>query len=229
MYMKKMYLPTKEELKVLSLYKGSNIYKYILVKVVEKLITNHVLLSNMDESLKDIEELTSAICYIYPQKILHSKFASDDKRLCERIIYKNTDKSIYELDNLEYFSNDVQTDYKIVLSAIDKLYEKLPDSPEYRFSYHDNLTLDMIFLVDGRYFSKYSNLTVRKLFEIEPAYLLYLPNNTPVSDNTIATISIDNYANRYGIPYDVGKEFVGESILNSSSVKIKKLINYLYK
>ena len=65
--MKKVYIPKVEELITIESYKNANVYKYLLAKVVESLLANYIYLSSLDKSLKDIQELTNSICYIYPQ------------------------------------------------------------------------------------------------------------------------------------------------------------------
>ena len=95
--MKKIYIPTKEELLLIDSYNNVNTYKYLLVKVVEKLLANYKYINTMDNNLKDNKELCDSICYIYPEEINHSN--NYDKDLCSRILDKHPSKQVYNLDN----------------------------------------------------------------------------------------------------------------------------------
>lgn len=222
------YLPEEDTIKEMEKLKNVNIYKYIVAKTVEKLLTNNIYLSNINPSLKEIDELVDSICYIYPEELRYSVKSQESLWLCKKIFEKDNNKAIYNLDNLSYFSNSVQNDYNLLIRTIDKLHELLPNNPEYRFCYKQSKPLDSIFLLNSEYFNKYSDDTIKKLIEIEPAYNMVLSNNTVIPDNIRLATSIDEYTNRYGIPYQIGREYMGKSIFDNKDKKVKTLIKNLY-
>ena len=227
--MKKVYIPKVEELITIESYKNANVYKYLLAKVVESLLSNNIYLSSLNASLKDIKELTDSICYIFPQEISFNKVNSSDIALCSRIINKHPSDEIYNLDNLARFDNNVLNDFGIIVKVIELLHQKLPYNPEYRFTYKENQLLNDIFNVNYEKFNKCSELTKKELIEIEPIYTLRFPNNSRVDDNIRVATAIDEYTYKYGIPYTVGREYLNKDIINNPDEKVKKLIKYLYK
>lgn len=227
--MKQIYIPTREELSVIESYKNTNIYKYILSKVVEKMLTSFTYINAMDSDLKEIKELRDSICYIYPQELGFNIEGQHDKNLCSRILDKKQNDEVYNLDNLCRFNEDIMFDLGISLKVIDLLYKGLQTNPEYRFTYKENVLLNSIFNLDYQKFMTYPDGTIKKLIEIEPMYVLKLPNNTMTDDNIRLAVAIDEYAYKYGIPFTVGKEYIGKNIVNNPDEKGKKLIKYLYK
>ena len=226
--MKKVYIPKVEELITIESYKNANVYKYLLAKVVESLLLNRIYLISLDESLKDIKELTDSICYIYPQEISFNRISSDSN-LCSRILDKHPSDEIYNLDNLARFDNNVLNDFGIIVKVIELLHQKLPHNPEYRFNYKENQLLNDIFHVNYEKFNKCGELTINKIIEIEPIYALRFPNNSRVDDNIRVATAIDEYTYKYGIPYTIGREYLNKDIINNPNEKVKKLIKYLYK
>ncbi len=223
---KQIYIPSKEELLQMQAYKA-NIYKYLLVKAAEKLISENIMLNSIDESLKCIEELTDIFCYLYPQEMSFSKTAKHNKALCLRTI-KKKNPSDSALDTLYYFDDDILDDYLVSLEVIELLHKHLQYSQEYRFSYRDNSLLNDIFLVNHERFMKCPDKTINMLIEIEPAYALKLPNNTLVEDGNRLKVAIDEYTYRYGVPYITGREYFDQDILSNPDEKTKKLLKCLY-
>ena len=79
----------------------------------------------MDSSLKEINELTNAMCYIYPQEISQKRSNGNDQQLCMRILNKQPSNKIHNLDNLARFDKNVLTNYGIGLQVIDILYKNI--------------------------------------------------------------------------------------------------------
>lgn len=221
--MKQIYIPTKEELLELSKYEDTHLYKYLLAKVVEKMLVNHIYINKIDDSLKDIKEIVDSICYIYPQDIFSSIVAKNSEDLCLMLLDKHPSDEIYILDNLAKFNHDVLTSYNVTKNVIKILNDKLPSNPEYRFTYKNNELLDDIFTVNYKRFIDYPNMIIDKLIAIDPIYILKLPSYL-----TFTNI-IDTYSNRFGIPHETGDEYIGKNIIKNPDIKVKKLINYLYK
>lgn len=227
--MKKIYIPTYEELITIESYKNASVYKYILAKVVEKLLSTNTYINAMDASLREIKELTNAICYIYPQEIRLQAPNAKDKQLCMHLLDKHPSDKIHNLDNLARFDNDVLLDYGITIQVIDILYKELSHNPAYRFTYQENSLLNDIFTANHERFANLPTITLSKLIEIEPIYGLRYPNQTKVADNTRLAVAIDEYTSKYGISYAIGREYIGKDIVNNPDNKVKTLIKYLHK
>ena len=227
--MKKIYIPSEAELTAIARTKNANTYKYLLAKVVEKLLANNIYVMNLDSSLKEIKELLDAIYYIYPQELLADKIGSKDKALCMRILAKESSDAIYNLDNLSRFDDSILNDLGIIIRTIELLYKRLPQNPEYRFTYKNNLLLDNIFNVSIPSNIELPDVTISKLMEIEPIYTFRYPNNTGVADNIRLAVAIDTYTEKYGIPYYIGREYLNKNIIDNPDEKTKRLIKYLYK
>ena len=215
---KSLSLPKAEELVQMEGYQDINVYKYLLVKTVEKLVIEGKLIKNIDNDLKDNNEIINSICYLYPQELLYSSASHYDVTLCNRLLTKEEDKSIRNLDYLADFAQEVQLNYDIMVKAIDILYEKLPKEPTYRFNYNASLTLDRLFGVDLLYFDKYNSNMIDKLMYIDPLYGIKKDNIYGSLDKGKFIDAIEEYAYRYGIPYEV----------KNDQEKSKKLIKYLY-
>ena len=227
--MKKIYLPSEEELHEIDNAKNANLYKYILAKVVEKLLASNIYIRDMDKSIRDIKELTDAIYYIYPQELSSNNKYNNDAKLCMRILNKESNDAIYNLDNLARFNDDVLNNFGIIVRTIELLHNMLPKNPEYRFCYRNNILLDNIFNVYIQNVVDLSSISANKLTEIEPIYCFRYPNETSVNDDIRLAVAIDEYTHKYGIPYYTGREYQGKSLMNNPDEKVKKLIKYLYK
>ena len=153
--MKKVYIPTEEELKQLN-YLGINVYKYLFAKVTETLIMEDIIYEETDmldvvyEQLTEFPEIKAAICRMYPEKIALSQYASKDIELCRLLSRKITrqDNTIYQLDTLAYFDqeSDVVSDKIVIENTIKNLSEYLTASPRYRFDYKGpSILLDNLF------------------------------------------------------------------------------------
>ncbi len=226
---KKMYLPTVDELKQLEACKSINsAYEYVVAKVHEKVYAEVLFLDDMDELIKDNEDLIKSICYCEPIKISLFKSAQNDASLCKKVAFRNADESIKSLDNLSYFSESIQLDYDTIREAIHILSEKLPSNPYYRYVYWPSLTLDKIFLLDLPHFDKLTKPMLSELASIDPVYGIrfrktYGPN---AFDDLAMEESYYRYASRYGFDmYDGTRN--RESVFKSENGK--KLIKYLYK
>ena len=155
-FMKKVYMPTMDELYLMQ-DMGFDLYKYLLAKAVESLIMDVKVYGNGDKSilqgaykyLREHPEISCSICKLYPEEIMYSRYAESENRLCYDLINPryNQDRSIYNLDNLSYFENGygVLNHMSIISKTISTLSEKLEVSPRYRFEYKESSLLNNIF------------------------------------------------------------------------------------
>ena len=153
--MKKVYIPTEEELQQLN-YLGINPYNYLFSKVTETLIMEDIIYGEIDmldtayEQLSEFPEIIYAISRIYPEKIASSEYARKDIDLCRLLTSKisRQDNSIYQLDTLSYFDleSSIISDNIVIQNTIKNLSEHLSTNPRYRFDYKEpNILLDNIF------------------------------------------------------------------------------------
>ena len=228
--LKEIYMPTLEELMTIGSYKNANLYKYMLVKAIEKMISTHgICISNIDDLLDDKKEIVDSVSYVFPRLLGLFKEILPDTNLCARILDKDIDNKIFTLDNLAKFDETVLDNYVIILKVLDILSSNIAKNPEYRFIYKQNKLLDDIFNVEYKRFLDYSDKYINELIEIDPIYAIKLPNRTRVLDNIRLAVAIDKYADRYGIPYLTGREYINKDIIDKPDEKTKKLIKYLYK
>lgn len=237
--MKKIYIPTEEELfKMQEMSNGSSLYQYLLAKVIEVL----VLESKLEESEKGIlertykifrenPEIAHGVCRMYPEEINSSLMARNDIQLCKYLIKQNDDKSIYSLDNLSYFENSagVTTSNGVIDTTLDILLEKLPNTPKYRFEYKEpNTLLDQIFTceLDG----VISNNIAIKLAAVEPAHTVKLNQLKQQYENRPGH-TIDQTINKYVSKYGMGNQFYPEyyrhDIICHPDDQVKRLIRCL--
>lgn len=213
--MKKIYMPSDDVLlKMQEL--GGDINTYLLIKAVESLIVDGVnypnkgILKNAYKYLRENPKLVHAICLLYPEETKYSEVAKYDARLALDLVDKSTSREIYTLDNLSYFSSTATSNSDIVSHTIDKLYEKLPKSPEYRFEYKKSWLLEDIFstqILNKMQFHDYR--AMEHLSCIEPAYAVLIPNANNSDRNrteylkamreNFVTYGIRAYARRYGL------------------------------
>lgn len=230
--MKKVYIPTKEELEKLQIMRVS--YKYILAKVIETLVIEDVIYEEEDmfesayENLYEFPEIIYAIGRMYPERIKDSENARRDIRLCQKLLEEipRYDESIYQLDNLIYFEQkpEILCNKEVIDNATKLLSEKLPLHPKYRFSYKEpNILLDDIFSCE----LDLSSVGVKSyddLMTIDPIYAIKLgldskekQRELDINTPFIMNRSILKYANRYGI---------GNSVLTNRN-RINKLVKRL--
>ena len=221
--MKKIYMPSDETLlKMQSL--GGNIYKYLLIKVIESLIikklnnSNEGILKNTYKYLRENPNIARGICLLYPEEIKYSEIAQYDAYLAEQLIKKSIDKEIYNLDKLIYFKKIINENTQVIKTTIDVLDRHLSKNPEYRFEYQSNNgtegLLDSIFSTNIIDENIYWNQEMKeKLSRIEPAYAILLPT-IGYQDDFLESTSrkellrkgIAAYASRYGINNITSKE-----------------------
>ncbi len=225
---RKIYIPTTNELEQLEACKSINsAYEYVVNKVREKVLTSVRFVDEMDESLKDIYDLTRTICYTDPIKIEFFESAKKDTELCKKIAFKNSDESIFSLDYLGLFSENVQLDYDVICQTVHTLSEKLPSHPDYRFTHYPSLILVKIFLLELSSYDRFTKSTLKELATIDPAYGIRFRETYGINSFNDADMaeSMYQYAARFGLDiYDSTRK--RESVFKSENGK--KLIKYLY-
>ena len=232
--MKKVYIPTEEELQQLN-YLGIDTYKYLLAKTVEAVIMEDIIYDYVDmldityEELSEFKEIKYAICGIYPERIATSNYAKKDIELCRTLIDRisRQDNTIYQLDILSYFDleSSIISDSIVIQNTIKKLSEHLTTNPRYRFDYKEpNILLDNIFACEIPLENIANNLQ-HELLSIDPIYITKLGLDLDIekrnySQNKSFYLSrgLARYTNRYHL----------ENIdRNNQGEKTKKLIRYL--
>lgn len=231
--MKKIYIPTKDELETIEYSaNGQHLYKYVLTKTVEKMLAEGELVKNADEDLLKIPELVQAICYIYPQEIMFSDDAKNNPDLFYRLLCHElrAANSINSLDYLCYATKDVQYNPMIVLRALQNLNQKLKDNPTYRFTYRESNLLNAIFATEHKKFAHYNEQVKDLLMYIDPIYLVKFSDD---EDEEITLNGeklqdrINAYSFRYGIEPKTGFEYAKSDILRKPDEKVKKLIKFI--
>lgn len=196
--MKKVYIPTEEELERMHYLIGDYMYTYYKVKAIESLIVDGVnypnkgILKSAYKYLKEDPDIAHAIGMMFPEEIKYSEMAQDDTLLCQKLISEEEDTSIYRLDNLAYFENGILVldNCSVVDKTINTLTSKLPSNPKYRFTYVNSSLLDNIF---ARKLTTFS----RKLITIEPAYVLTSGFNSKRDEEEHLMFGLREYADRY--------------------------------
>ena len=161
--MKKVYIPTSEELEDMKKKMQTPdymIYQYLMAKTIETLIMEDVMYEEIDmfevayKHFLDYPEIKYGLAKLYPEKISTSKYASQDSNLCSKIILDWTSNHyineknhpIENLDNLTLFNNSVLQNPKVIEATIYALATSLHKYPKYRFTYQEpNDLLDAIF------------------------------------------------------------------------------------
>ena len=233
--MKKVYMPTTEELKIMASY-NANIYKYLTVKAIEAIIIDGInyphkgKLEHQFKYVKENPDIARGVCLLYPEEIKHSEIAKLDFELCKNIIF-NKDKH-NNLDDIRYFDDAILDNYLIFEYAINELYDTLSNNPKYRYTYlDDNKLLDDIFSNNiSKEKAIYKNIVFQKLASIEPAYILKLGNNVPYGIiEKYYQEAINGYANRYYIDASLGTEFIGKDILTNKTEDVKRLVRTIHQ
>jgi len=241
---KKVYIPTEEQLYQMQ-DMGANVYKYLLVKAIETLALDGVkyppkgMLKNAYKYLRENPEIAYAICMMYPEEMIYSETAREDIDLALDIMEKEEDRTIYNLDNLVYFKNDVLNNCLVGEKTISILADKLSDNPKYRFEYkdiefvgHDEKNHPILIynkLLNDIFGCRYGNpkferdCIVKKLITIEPAYALRFEEQLKTDAVGLLRTGVNDYARRYGV-YNVGYEYQNKDILTNPNEDVKRLV-----
>lgn len=231
--MKEMYVPTMDELYLMQ-DMGSNIYRYLVAKVVEKLILEGVntpakgMLKSAYKYLRENYDVASAVCTLYPEEMQYSEILKYDSSFCLKLIEepKPLDTS---LDNLSYFDEGTLSNVSVMNKTITRLNKVLIDNPKYRFTYKQSKLLDDIFLgrvnLDNIGYDEKMLLT-----SIEPAYLVkYYQNYLKSFEGTkdlkqVLEYGIFDFCYRYNVSNWLGSEYKGKDILTNQPTEVKRLI-----
>lgn len=231
--MKEMYVPTMDELYLMQ-DMGSNIYRYLVAKVIERLILEGVntpakgMLKSTYKYLRENYDVALAVCSLYPGEMQYSEILKYDSSFCLKLIEepKQLDNS---LDNLSYFDNSALSNIPVISKTITRLNKVLKNNPKYRFTYKQSKLLDDIFL--GRV--NLDNISYDEkllLASIEPAYVAKyyeyyssLLEGTKTPDEVLKT-SIFDYCNRYNVSNCLGSEYKEKDILTNQPTEVKRLI-----
>lgn len=239
---KALYIPTEEDISILQKIKANNdinkvnIYGYLVAKAIEKAIIDYSFLRYKDISVIDIPEVVHGICYVYPQEILNSDYAKYDADLCHKLLLKNIDNSITNLDDLKRFAHSVQFNRQTINTTIDILDLKLNNNPKYRFNYEKSELLDAIFGVEYQEFISQPYYNMKKLIHIDPIYALKFDYRKLMSEIIEPDERIINYnlglllqegIYKYMQRYDIS-EFIGSEYDSPKEEETKKLIKYLH-
>lgn len=231
--MKEMYVPTMDELYLMQDI-GSNIYRYLVAKVVERLILEGVntpakgMLKSAYKYLRENYDVASAVCTLYPEEMQYSEILKYDPSFCLKLIGepKPLDTS---LDNLSYFDEGTLSNVSVMNKTITRLNKVLIDNPKYRFTYKQSKLLDDIFL--GRV--NLDNIGYDEkmlLLSIEPAYLVkYYQNYLKSFEGTkdlkqVLEYGIFDFCYRYNVSNWLGSEYKGKDILTNQPTEVKRLI-----
>lgn len=231
--MKEMYVPTMDELYLMQ-DMGSNIYRYLVAKVVERLILEGVnttakgMLKSAYKYLRENYDVASAVCSLYPEEMQYSEILKYDSSFCLKLIEepKPLDTS---LDNLSYFDEGTLSNVSVMNKTITRLNKVLIDNPKYRFTYKQSKLLDDIFL--GRV--NLDNIGYDEkmlLLSIEPAYLVkYYQNYLKSFEGTkdlkqVLEYGIFDFCYRYNVSNWLGSEYRGKDILTNQPTEVKRLI-----
>lgn len=231
--MKEMYVPTMDELYLMQ-DMGSNIYRYLVAKVVERLILEGVntpakgMLKSAYKYLRENYDVASAVCTLYPEEMQYSEILKYDPSFCLKLIEepKPLDTS---LDNLSYFDEGTLSNVSVMNKTITRLNKVLIDNPKYRFTYKQSKLLDDIFLgrvnLDNIGYDEKMLLT-----SIEPAYLVkYYQNYLKSFEGTkdlkqVLEYGIFDFCYRYNVSNWLGSEYKGKDILTNQPTEVKRLI-----
>lgn len=231
--MKEIYVPTMDELYLMQ-DMGSNIYRYLVAKVVERLILEGVntpakgMLKSAYKYLRENYDVASAVCTLYPEEMQYSEILKYDPSFCLKLIGepKPLDTS---LDNLSYFDEGTLSNVSVMNKTITRLNKVLIDNPKYRFTYKQSKLLDDIFLgrvnLDNIGYDEKMLLT-----SIEPAYLVkYYQNYLKSFEGTkdlkqVLEYGIFDFCYRYNVSNWLGSEYKGKDILTNQPTEVKRLI-----
>ena len=231
--MKEMYVPTMDELYLMQ-DMGSNIYRYLVAKVVERLILEGVntpakgMLKSAYKYLRENYDVASAVCTLYPEEMQYSEILKYDSSFCLKLIEESKPLDT-SLDNLSYFDEGTLSNVSVMNKTITRLNKVLIDNPKYRFTYKQSKLLDDIFLgrvnLDNIGYDEKMLLT-----SIEPAYLVkYYQNYLKSFEGTkdlkqVLEYGIFDFCYRYNVSNWLGSEYKGKDILTNQPTEVKRLI-----
>lgn len=157
--MKKVYIPTEEELNALQ-HAKANVYQYLIAKVIETLIMEDALYEETDMfdeaymGFREFPEILYALGRIYPERVRDNETASHDANLWRMLTQTipNQDTSIYYLDHLAGYHSGLNLlysetnkvplvdgklpfDKEVIANVASILSNKLTSCPKYRFDY----------------------------------------------------------------------------------------------
>ncbi len=252
---KKMYLPTEENLYELQKIKNNNefnevnIYAYLILKAIEKVLVdrkNGVPFCEMDDYILNLKDVIHGICWVYPKEIETFKKAKQDDDLCLGLLTKEKDSSIYNLDYLAKFDVaeplNIQYFSLVIEKTLNILNEKLTNNPEYRFDYKESDLLDSIFNVDLEKIESSTFAAFNKLMKIAASSIFgYKPKNDAGlhfnKDEKIIMhrealffqAGIREMLKRYDLSRFIGYDYQELDITKTSDERIKKLKRFLSK
>ena len=252
---KKMYLPTEENLYEIQKIKNNNefnevnIYAYLILKTIEKVLVdraNGIPFSEMDDYILNLRDVIHGICWVYPEEIKNFEKAKQDDDLCIGLLDKERDSSIYNLDHLAKFDISEPLNiqyYSLVIGKTLKiLNEKLTNNPEYRYEYKDSNLLNSIFTVDFEKFDNLSFDSFNKLMKIDASYIfgynprsdagLHFDKDEKIVMHREALFfqeGIREMLKRYDLSQFIGYDYQEIDITKTSDERIKKLKRFLSK
>lgn len=232
--MKKVFMPSMDELYVMQ-DMGANVYKYLVVKVIETLVVDGInypnkgMLKSAYKYLREDPYIACAICKMYPEEIKYSEIESNDVNLCLELLKDERRYGVSKLDYLSKFDTSVLNNTFVLGEVIINLEKELGNNPKYRFEYQEN---DLIRRIINREITDDDLMMLRpialKLLNIEPAYGItlsdwYFDKGGYERDEKVCT-AVHSYADSYGIPRCVGTQYRGKDILTDQSIEVKRLI-----
>ena len=182
--MKKVYIPTQEELYSLQ-NMGVNIYYYLLTKTIESILMADVIYEEEDmfdvayDEFAEHPQIIYSIARMYPERIADSERASSDVNLCKKIIPTLTQStlSLKGLDYMMMFKEEVLKHPEVIETILTSLATKLQNNPRYRFEYQGpNDALDEIFACETPV-DKLTDSAIESIASIDPIYFVKLQEN----------------------------------------------------
>ena len=251
---KRAYLPTEEDLCEIERIKESNKvvningYSYLIIKAIEKILIdkqNGTLIGNMDDYILSIPQIVYGICWTYPEELKNFSKIRQDESFCEKLLHKNSDNTIYNLDRLATYLPSVEFSSNIIRATIDILNEKLKDNPEYRFEYQESELLNSIFNFNYPMFEHSSFALFSKLKNIDATYALNYGTKSLYNDFNVNSKEdeslithrkgmffeegLTRMLSRYNLSKNCGYEYRGVDITKDDNEQVKRLKRFLIK
>lgn len=230
--MKDVFMPSMDNLYMMQDL-GADIKLYLYAKAIESLCLDYKnyfckgsILKNEFKYIREDEIISQGVCFMYPDELVYSSVARANALLAQKLIMKETNSSIYNLDMLSRFDDGVFLNNGLVMRVIDILHEELAKEPKYRFEYSKNNVLDDIFMarIDATFLSLFSKFTTDEILEklafIEPYYALLIKDETV--RRGLLRRSVVDYINRYGFDYTLLPQS-NVDILTNQTTEVKRL------